>query len=105
MNLDEAVAAAKAQYPGAELLQLGSASGQFVFRVPTSTELGPFRKRISDRDQRAGALENLVRTCLVYPDRAGFDAAVLKRPMLIEKWGDELTDAAGGAEDIEVKKL
>lgn len=105
MNLEEAVAAEKQKNPNVELLQLTSSSGEFVFKVPTSTELGPFRKRISDKDQRSGALEMLVRTCLVYPDRAGFDAAVTKRPMLIEKWGDALTDAAGGAEDVEVKKL
>jgi hypothetical protein len=103
--MQAAIDAAKQNNPDVELLQLSSASGDVVLRVPAAAEVAVFRKRIMDKETRSSAIENLVRTCLVFPAREAFNALVQKRPFLIEKYGEKLTDAAGDSEEVEVKKL
>lgn len=105
MNLDEAVAAARVKKPDVELLELSSGSGTLVFRVPGSAEANAFRQRSNDKVQRSGAAEALLRTCLVFPDADTFTQLVEKKPFLIEKWSDKLTDEAGVAETVVAKKL
>lgn len=104
-EMEAAVAAARASKPELDLRLYSSESGEVVLRVPGHAELSVMRKRSGDPTQRAAALENLVRTCLVYPSREKFNAIVDQRPMLTDKWAEKLVDAAGAAEVVEEKKL
>lgn|SRR5574337_178147 len=106
-TIEEAVKTARATNPDVELRQYSSESGDVVFRLPTLAEASAFRKRTFDKDPavRAQAMENLVRTCLVFPDAASFNALVTRRPFLFDTWGDKLVDAAGAEEEVTEKKL
>jgi hypothetical protein len=106
-TIEEAIAKARQSNANVELRQYSSVSGEAVFRLPNSAEASAFRKRTFDKDAgtRADALENLVRTCLVFPDVETFNALINKRPFLVDTWGDKLVDAAGAEEQVTEKKL
>jgi len=68
-------------------------------------EMDAYRARQNNPQQRPKAMESMVRTCLIFPDRDAFQAVVEQKPLLIEKWADKLADAAGADEEVEVKNL
>lgn len=95
----------KAANPGRELVVYTSKAGEVVFKVPNGVEFDAYRTRHgNDKAKFAEAGKGLLATCRVWPEPKEFIALLDRRPMLLEKWVDKLTDAAGGDEEIEVKK-
>jgi len=75
------------------------------FRAPSNPVWRRFRSHMSDTRKRDEAGENLVRSCLLYPDKATFDGWLESRPALIETFTDELAQVAGLSKDVEKKVL
>jgi len=97
---------ADAANSGRELVAFKSKTAEVVFRVPNGVEMDAYRTRHgSDRAKIPEANKGLLATCLAYPDSETFQQILNERPLLLEKWSDKLTDAAGADEVIEVKKL
>jgi hypothetical protein len=103
---DDKLTELKSLNPGRELVVYRSVAGEAVFKIPNGAEFDAYRTRHgNDRAKFAEAGKSLLATCRVFPSAADFIALLDRRPMLLEKWVDKLTDAAGGDEVIEVKKV
>ena len=94
----------KAKYPAADLILLTSQSAEVVAKIGKA-EVDMFRELISTASTKARAMERFVRACIVHPSQDELLAILNKKPGLIEKWGEELLDEAGAAEEVERKKL
>lgn len=100
------LAEVRAKHPTASLHLLEFDDGAIVAKQPTPGEWKRFvTATLADRGQSANALETLVRSCLVWPDPAAFDALIEERPALIQRLGDKLSDIAGASENVRAKKL
>ena len=105
-ELKAKLAELQGQNPGRELVAYESKSGLVIFKVPNGVEIDAWRARhAGERRNFPEANKSLVATCRVYPDAAAMQALLNLRPMLLEKWADKLTDAAGADEVVEVKKV
>lgn len=91
--------------PGRRFIALCSKSAEAVFRCPSQAELGPFRVKAADKDQRGAATEWLVRACCAWPAPAELNAILSAKPLLIEKWAEKLMLEAGAEEEVEVKNF
>jgi hypothetical protein len=98
------IEALKAKFPGVELIQMSSTSATVVARV-TKAEVDLFRDLYAQAGTKGRAMERFVRACIVHPGPDELLGIITKKPGLIEKWGDELMDAAGADEEVEAKKL
>lgn len=99
-----AIEALKLKHPTAELFLLTSESAEVVAKV-TKAEVDLFRELVSSAATKAKAVERFVRACIVHPAPEEVLAILATKPGLSDKWGDELLDQAGMAEQVELKKL
>jgi hypothetical protein len=104
-DLDQVVQELKAKEPDRRFVVLSSKSAEAVFRVPSMKEMGPFRIKAQDKDQRGAATEWLVRTCCAHPAGLELSAILNAKPMLLEKWAEKLVAEAGADEEVEVKNF
>lgn len=74
----------------------------FVNR-PSRAAWKRFVKTQDDSSKRLDALEQLLKDCLVYPDKPGLDAILDSRPALGGLFGARLLELAGAGE-TELKK-
>ncbi len=102
---DEQIAELKSANPGRELVSLSSQAAEVVAKVPSLAEMGELRNRVGDKAKSGGAMEWLVRSCIVYPAREQLNELLARKPVLIEKWYQKLEAEAGASEEVEVKKL
>lgn len=63
-----------------------------------------FRAQATEPMKRAAATENLVKSCVVWPDKAGLDAQLERYPALVEVWGNELLEMAGIIDSADLEK-
>lgn len=90
---------------GRELLVLTSKNADVVFRVPNDVEMDAWQSRYKgDRANLHEANKSLVGTCLAFPALAELQEILKRKPVLLTKWAGELYEAAGGNEEVEVKK-
>ena len=75
-----------------------------VVKMPPRSEYKRYRAMLFDDAQRSEALETLARACIVQPDKAGIDDALVARPALFERVGNRLTEMLGD-EGTDAKKL
>jgi hypothetical protein len=104
-KLSEIVAKAKADNPNAELHLLTVEDDQVIVRVPSGAAYQFFKDMASDDKKKTRALEELTRSCVVYPDATAFDALLERRPGLGTSFGGKLVELAGVVEEVEAKKL
>ena len=89
-----ALDALRSKYP--ELVTLIHKGQVLAFRPMSRQEYTRFRAQIADPKKRSDATENLVRSVVVYPDRAAFNAFLDRYPAAAEAIGDEVIEDAGG---------
>jgi hypothetical protein len=93
----------KAKHGEAFLLE---AADEAVVAVRPSREVWKrFRLEILDDNKQGGAMENLVRSCVVLPDKAQFDALLNKKPGLAESFGKLIAELAGSGGTATKKAL
>jgi hypothetical protein len=75
-----------------------------VFRVATFDEWTRFMVQLAEPGAKASAIQALVYSCAVFPERPVFDALVRARPGLLGKFGDEVAEHSGFELDAVRKK-
>jgi hypothetical protein len=75
-----------------------------VVRPPKRSEWQRFLTQFMDESKRLAAQENLVRACVVAPDKAGLDALFEEKPACVADIAKALRELAGGGE-LEKKAL
>jgi hypothetical protein len=105
MLSEEKIAELKSSY--GELACVDSPSGPLVFRKPNRTEFDRwFDKNASSKSESSKHARELVKSCRVYPDEAGLDAALEKTPaILCCEVLTAVTGLAGLQETFAVKRL
>lgn len=96
---------AKLAESGIELHLLSSGEHHIVVKQPDRATYKRFRSMVADQAKRADAPEALVRDCVVYPDRDGFNALLERHPALGDVFAAKLLDIAGMNSEAEAKKL
>lgn len=83
----------RAKHADAQVLRSKGGEAEIVVRPPTRPE---WRRFMSEqRKKQDGALETLLLSCILYPDRPGYEAIFDRRPGLVEAWGGKLLEIAG----------
>lgn len=90
---------------GAGLHQLEHEEHAVIVKVPSSGDAKRFRAATSDDAKKPHALEQLLRSCVVWPDAAGLSAMLEERPFLVETFGGGLLEVAGAAKSPSKKAL
>lgn len=105
LSEEELVEQLKKQH-GVSKVHVFSASGHTVLvRMPATAVWRRFRSEMNDVRRRDDAGERLLRSCLLHPDQAGFDAMVEDQPGLLDTFANELAEVAGLAKSVEKKVL
>lgn len=73
-------------------------------KMPPRGEYKRYRAELFDDAMRPHALETLARACIIYPDKAAIEEALICRPALFERVGNRLTEMLGD-EGTSAKKL
>lgn len=68
---------------------------QVYLRMPEVGVWRRFRSQLHDERKRADAPEIVLRSCLLHPDQAGFDAMIAERPGLLDFFAGCLLEMAG----------
>ena len=100
---DEVVSALKDAH--GELHQLEANGLVVIVRKPSRGEYKRFMSEGADDRKRVNASENLVRTCVVWPERKVFDQMLEEFPGLAESYGFQVLEMAGAVEEASRKKL
>jgi hypothetical protein len=90
---------------GGELHLLVAAGEYCIATTPSPAQYQQFKDYAADDRKRTHALETLTRACVVYPDPAGLDVLLERKPGLATSFGGKLTELAGAVEEVEAKKL
>lgn len=107
---DEQISALKAKH-GDKLKVIPIPATEFdpecevVIKRPPRGEYKRFRAMLFDEEQKAGALETLARSCVVYPEPAEFNKMLDERPALAETVGGKCAEFAGAEGKVDAKKL
>jgi hypothetical protein len=88
-----------------ELFQFTQGDVTVVATPPNRHLWKRFRTQMMDDRRQSDAMENLVRDCVLYPDRAAFEAILERRPGLVEAFGKQLQELAGAGGEVEKKAL
>jgi len=78
-----------------ELIVLDKDGDVAAFRRINGPEYKRFRAKLFDEKKRPDALEEITRVCLVHPDKAAFEAMLVRRPALADAFGEQLLEVAG----------
>lgn len=87
------------------LMALGIGDETVVLRVITYPEMQRYLDMNTDQKKRRQAMEELVRTSCIYPDRAGLDSLLRKKPLLVVRLFEKAWELNGGDDELSVKKL
>lgn len=90
---------------GVDITRLDASGVTVVVRAPTRAEYKRFRAESLDDKRRADAVENLCRSCVVWPDAAEFSRILDRKPALADIFGAKVLDAAGATAEAEAVKL
>jgi len=102
---DEQIAELKSANGNAELLLMEGKEFSVVAKLPTRANWRRMRSELQDDQKSQVAQENLLRTCLVWPELARFDEWCERRPGIVESFSNHLVMSAGMEKDIEKKLL
>jgi hypothetical protein len=80
-----------------------NAAWEVVIRKPTRPEFKRFKSMAMNPAQQADALEHMIRTIVVYPSRAAFDALLEDYPAIPAAFDAQLAELTGAAVDESVK--
>jgi hypothetical protein len=103
MKLDQAtIDRLKAEHPG-ELHKVTAIGETYVMRTPSRAEWRRYQEQA--REKRGPAQEALVRHCVVWPGAAELDAAIEKKPGLVDVLALKAVEFACAAEEATHEKL
>lgn len=96
----------KARHNVTQVHKFTADTGHTVYvRMPPSATWRRFRAQMQEPKKREAAGEILIRSCLLHPEEAGFDAMLTERPGLLDTFASELCELAGLSREIEKKVL
>ncbi len=87
------------------LTELSVDNDAVVVRLPSRGEWKKFRATIADDRKRGDAAEQLLRSCIVFPDETAIEKMLDVRPGLAETFAGELVELAGAKKGVEKKAL
>jgi len=87
------------------LTQLSHEDESVIVKTPNRATWKRFRAQIMDESKRVIAFEELVRACVVHPERPALESMLDRKPGLIETFGKALSELAGAGEKAEKKAL
>lgn len=87
-----------------EIVAVQTKSGVAAFRVFTKGEYDAYNKILIDEKRRPEAFGLLVRTCVVHPDKATFNAWVDKYPAIVTTCISHVLELGGLNAEAEAKK-
>lgn len=87
------------------LHQLDHAGEAVIVKSPNRATWKRFRSQAQDEAKRLIAMEELVRACVVHPERGELEAMLDRKPGLVESFGKVLAELAGAGTDVEKKAL
>lgn len=97
--------ALKAEHPNLKLVVLRAPGGEeVVVRRPNREIWKRYIGAMMTDDRKLDAGENLLKTCLVFPDPSGFEALVDDAPGLVMTFTGALMDVAGFSPGEKVEK-
>jgi hypothetical protein len=76
-----------------------------IVKSPNRATWKRFRAQAQDDGKRIIAMEELVRACVVHPERGELEGLLDRRPGLVETFGKALADLAGASDKAEKKAL
>lgn len=88
-----------------ELRKITVGGEVFAMRGPSRAEWRRFEEARVDETKRGAARENLVRHCVVYPDAAGLEAILDRKPALLIVLTEKASELAGLVGKVEDEKL
>jgi hypothetical protein len=104
MTIDEQTLA-ELQAKHDELYEITVGEHAVYVKMPSEEAYKVWKRSIMDEKKRPFAGDNLLRTCVVYPDTASFNALLTRRPFLTDAFANRLLELAGANEAGETKKL
>lgn len=81
-----------------EIFPFETPLGEVAFRQPRRSEYQRFQAKLHNEKQRHLAGEELIRTCVVYPELKALDDMLDARPFLIAKLANALIDWCSGGD-------
>jgi len=91
----------KTRHPDIDLYALDTSAGAIVFRPPSRVAW----KRFQALSGKPEAVEALACDCVLFPDRAGFQAMLERAPGIVVPITTKLVEYAGALEKAEAEKL
>lgn len=88
-----------------ELHELSHAGETVIVKAPNRPTWKRFRAQAQDEGKRLIAMEELLRACVVHPERSSLEAMLDRKPGLVEAFGKVLAELAGAGTDVEKKAL
>ena len=87
-----------------ELHELSHAGETVIVKAPNRATWKRFRAQVIDESKRVVALEELVRSCVVHPEKAELEVMLDRKPGLVETFGKALGELAGAGDGQAEKK-
>ena len=87
-----------------DVIVIDSPFGEAAFRPSTPEEWQRFLDEQANPDLKSRALNALVFTCRLAPDKPTFEAMIKRRPGLVQAFGNQLVDHCGLATAVVRKK-
>lgn len=103
-QLEKVKAEIRQKYDG-EMSLLTAGGLEIIVRPPDRTRFSRFRDLLMDEKKRGAAMEAFVKSCMLYPSPAEYDAATDSKPAVTMKFADKLAEMAGASFEAEEKKL
>jgi len=96
----------KQKYPRAEVFEAEEYDATFVLRGANRAEYELFRRAAQRGDKFAIlGIENLVRACVLFPDRAALDTLGEELPAIFDSLGEKVLALSGMTKSIEKKSV
>lgn len=74
----------------------------FVVALPERPAWNKFRDAALDEERRGSAVEDMVKSSILYPKLADFMQLIKKRPGLVSTVGNQITKLVGASSEVEV---
>lgn len=87
-----------------EIVAVSTKQGVAAFRSPTDAEYGRYNAFLFNEKTRASAFKELVKLCVVHPDRATFEGWLAKSPGIVQTCLESVLNLAGVDTEAQTKK-
>lgn len=99
------VADLKSRNPGRHILQFATRSGVVLLRAPNREQAVALERELKDKSTAGLASENLLRACILFPEKPQLDELLMRKPVLIDIWYRQLRKEMGEDDKVEVLEV